>query len=162
MQRSQAKRDTILGVVIACAGIAYAALAQSQVNDIADISGMTGRHFPYLIAFLTMLCGGLLSLSSLKKMQRDGERGEAQTTNADKKGRLLRLSVYTGAIALYCAGVAWIGFFVSSLPAMFFLMWFSGAKAGMLTAVLSILVTAAVYAIFVIGLKTPMPATLLF
>lgn len=161
MNKQEVKRDLYIGFGIVALGLVYFLLIGSQVHAVNDSSGLSGRQLPWLVGALTTLCGLALAFVSWRKLP-TAKPGEVRPgALAQNMQRIKRVVIYTAAVALYCLGIAYIGFIVSSVAALIFLMVFSGATnkiAILLTAILS---PAVIWFVFVYLIGIPMPDTLL-
>ena len=149
------KKDRLIGLIALVLGIAALActmMIQTPVNA-ASSTEPGPRLFPMIASVLLIVCG----LGLIFQKQKDYEPYLT-------KEQWIRLGALLAAFILYCAGLHFLGF-VAATPIMLFTamtMFLGGQKLSpVIRVVYSVGVTAVIYVVFVIVLKTNIPLGML-
>ena len=157
--RREQRRDAWIGVVTAFGAALYLILIPWQVQPDHDgFARISGRTVPYLIGATMLVLGALLCGLAARRARHMAPGGK----RLFERDPVVRVAVYTGAIALYTVGIEQVGYMTSSAVMLLFAMWFSGAR-NRLVVLASVLVTPVVlYGVFHLLMQIPMPETPLY
>lgn len=158
MTRSECKRDMYIGIAFVLIGLCYILITPYQVSDESDgFENITGRSFPYLIGGVLSLLGGCLAARSMKRVSHAHD-GTPIRIDPDK---LRRVVTYSLAMIAYALLFTFIGYISSTLIALVFAMWFSGAKFNIAFICVAIIFPPLLYYLFHILMQIPLPDALL-
>lgn len=150
------KKDRLIGLVSLVLGGIFLALTL-QIPMLANSSSATEpgpRLFPMIACILLIICG--LGLIFQK---------QAESETFLTKEQAKRLFILLGAFILYCVGLYFVGFVIMTPILLFVTMsMFAGEKnlSLIVKLVYSVGLTALIYLVFVVFLKTNVPMGLLF
>lgn len=149
------KKDRLIGLISLVLGI-VALICTMMIPaplNAASAAEPGPRLFPMIASVLLIICG----LGLIFQKQKDYEPFLT-------KEQRMRLGALLAVFILYCVGLHFLGFLIAT-PIMLFVtmtMFLSGQKLSSVTRVIySVGVTAVIYVVFVIVLKTNIPLGLL-
>jgi uncharacterized membrane protein len=116
------------------------------------------RFFPMLSLILVLVCGLFIMIEGIYSKNVIEKKEEKKSTE-DYKG----FWVTAASWAVYAFMVIYIGYVVSTVLLLFFLLWYYGAKSMVKNFAITAGATLFLYVIFVLVMKLPFPRdTILF
>lgn len=155
------KRDAITGIVGLIWSVVWLILIQTQTKNPANLLEPGPRLLPYVAFFVVFFSSLMLTISGIKA----SKKAEKPEKPYFPKGGKLKITKSYLMLCLYAAALAIFGFIVSTPFATFaFIYDLKGeTKVKPLpTAIISVLVTAGLWAMFVIGFQVKLPAGIIF
>ncbi|SHN59785.1 tripartite tricarboxylate transporter TctB family protein [Desulfovibrio litoralis] len=118
------------------------------------------RTFPYFIAAGLFILGTCLFYSSLKQLKLN-EFTLEDTLNLSFK-QIQAVSLYLLILVLYCLGIMYIGYIVSSALVLLVLMLFYGARNKLIISLMVCIVPFVMWLVFSVLMEVQFPQTLLY
>jgi putative tricarboxylic transport membrane protein len=144
----------MVGVAAAALGLGTIVLAGSLREGTAT-GGPGARFLPVLLGGLMVLLGGIIALG------RAAAPSPPSGTDATGDGGLARPLVVLAAVACYALLFERLGFLLSTMPVLAFLLVVHGELRWGVVLAVSVLASAGTYALFGLWLKVPLPSGLL-
>jgi putative tricarboxylic transport membrane protein len=149
-------RDIVTGAVAVGISVFVYFTSVSIESGGASLSGNPALY-PRILAAVVFLLGVLLILQAIVKSRR-GEKLPAAFNDREALGRVGKMLT---VLCLYVVGIYFVGFIFPTLLFSFFMPLISGSR--LKTALLvSLPVTVALYVVFFIFFKVPIPHGILF
>lgn len=154
---SSLKRDLWFGLAATAFSLFFALSTVLTVESRGD--GVTGRTFPWLIAIALFSAGASFSLSTWRKLRQSVRQSDAKPLSG---AGFTRIAVYMGTLCLYLLGIQFIGYVVSTVATLTFLMMYTGARNKAVIAVMAVLAPAGMWFAFARLMDVQFPEALLF
>ncbi len=151
------RRDTITGIT-GLLGCAFFLFAAQSIKQPAKLLEPGPRLLPYVAI-------GLVAMSSVALIIKGIQEREKEEKPYFPKGGIRKITKSYLMLIAYAAAMTWLGFLISTPFATFaFIYDLKGvSKVKPVTAVvISVLVTAGLYAMFVYGFQVKLPVGILF
>lgn len=152
------KLDLLFGIATTVFSLIFA-VAILSIEVVIQGSAVTGRTFPWLIAFFTFILGLSLTASSCKELHRF--QGEREEFSCDMQ-KLKKISIYFVLICLYAVGISYLGYVVSTAIFVAVLLFFFGFQKKYLFVSLVILLPVTMWYVFSQLIEVQFPDALLF
>lgn len=151
-----------IGLLLIIFGIAlYIYIIPTFVEQYAGIHGAkSGRYFPYVLSFLTVLCGGImLAFDLFEKKLAVKETKAAPGIDFCCLQSALIIVVLS---LVYIFTLSRAGYILSTMLALPLAMWFFGYRKVWTIVVLSIVSPLVIYLVFAKFMAVPLPVGSLF
>lgn len=151
------RRDTITGIA-GLAGCAFFLVSSQMIKQPAKLLEPGPRLLPYVAILLVAMSSIALIIKSVK------ERAVEEKPYFPKGG-VKKITKSFLMLVIYAIAMNWLGFLITTpFATLAFIYDLKGSsKVRLVSAVvISVLVTAALYALFVIGFQIKLPAGILF
>lgn len=158
MNYSELRRDLVFGLATLLFGAFYFASCFATISVRASNIGVSGRTFPLIVAVILLVLGASLSLSTLRKI-RQIPKASRRYYSLFEANQLFGMSVYFGALCIYILGIEYVGYIVSSVLVVLFLLKFSLAKNKIAIAVMTVLLPGGLYWVFTKAMEVQLPIT---
>ncbi len=159
MSKQEHIRNLWISVGVLLFSIVYFFLARTQVVGQTDgFRHVSGRTFPYILSgtlFILSIVSIILNYFQLRSTV-------SNEKIAIEFDRIKRAALYIFSIALYTVGIMYVGYTVSTFAFIIFAMWFSGTRISVGFFIVAIVLPPALYIIFHMLMKIPLPSTPLF
>ena len=139
----------------------YFLLIPQFVEQYAGIHGAkSGRYFPYVLSFLTVLCGGIMLAFDI--VEKKVAAKEPKTASG------LDLFCLQGALIMVVLSVVYVfmisraGYLLSTMIALPVTMWLFGYRKVKIIAIVSIVSPLIIYLLFAKMMAVPLPVGTLF
>lgn len=151
------RRDTITGIT-GLVGCIFFLFASQSIKQPAKLLEPGPRLLPYVAIALVAMSSIALLIKGIR------ERAQEEKPYFPKGG-ILKITKSYLMLVVYAIAMTWLGFLITTPFATFAFIYDlkGGSKVKPLTAVIiSVLVTAGLYAMFVYGFQVKLPAGILF
>lgn len=151
------RRDTITGIA-GLAGCAFFLVSSQMIKQPAKLLEPGPRLLPY-VAIL------LVAMSSIALIIKGVKERAVEEKPYFPKGGVKKITKSFLMLVIYAVAMNWLGFLITTpFATLAFIYDLKGSsKVRLVSAVvISVLVTAALYALFVIGFQIKLPAGILF
>lgn len=153
------KKDITFAIVTIVFSLFYAA---STCWTIAarEETFLNGRTFPYFIAVILFILGACLLYTTCKQLKRDKQ--SLPPALHLSLGEMKRVALYLVILSLYCFGIVYVGYVVSTALTLLVLMIFNGAKNKIAIALMTAIVPCCMWYIFSVLMEVQFPQALLY
>ena len=154
------KIDFWVGIVMTGIAALFFALMPSQIGSVKNTWGVRQtlplgqRLFPVMSLSMVAVCGIILAIVSISTAPK---KPYVKRPNEDIKGAVITALAWL----LYALGAQYLGYYVSTLIVVFFLLRFYGVKNWIILASITVGMTVFVYVIFGLIMKLPFPSRVL-
>lgn len=155
------KRDAITGIVGIIGSLIYLVLIQVQTKQPANLLEPGPRLFPYVAFFVVLLSSVMLLIKGLNDWKKDPHPDKPYFPKGGKKK--ITISYLLLVATAVCIHV--FGFLLTAPFATFAFIYDLKGEAKLKplpTAIISVAVAGALYAMFVYGFQVRLPAGILF
>lgn len=159
MEYSKIKRDLYFGIFSMAFSIFYGISTILTVKVLGD-SLDSGRIFPYIISGIMFCLSVILVTNCIKNIQKIPPQQRIYF-HLMHKPQILRLIAYLTAISIYIIGLIYVGYIVSTLLYLVFLLLFMNSKSKLAIALISIITPIVLWFVFTIVLEVQFPESLL-
>ncbi|MFB5198017.1 tripartite tricarboxylate transporter TctB family protein [Neobacillus sp. KR4-4] len=136
----------IISIILGCLSIVESIRLYPYGNKI-----LTGDHtFPGLIGVLLVIAGGILLFERTSK---------EKTKPVLPRGRTAFIMIVSiGSLFIYCLLIEYIGYFFSTMITFIYMIKIIGNYRWIFSILISVVLTTALYLLFIVLLKTPFPS----
>ncbi|WP_041077135.1 tripartite tricarboxylate transporter TctB family protein [Thermotoga caldifontis] len=142
------RSDVLSGAIVSLVGLIF---LLSTIGMRKPRIGLGSAGFPRLVTVCLIICGVLLIVRALLSKK---ERAARSRIDSSFVFSLVGLTV---SFVLYVYLFKKLGFILTTGPLLFFAMYVFGSKKILLNAVLSVVTSIAIYYVFTIIFKIPLP-----
>lgn len=142
------RSDVLSGAIVSLVGLIF---LLSTIGMRKPRIGLGSAGFPRLVTVCLIICGVLLIVRALLSKK---ERAARSRIDSRFVFSLVGLTV---SFVLYVYLFKKLGFILTTGPLLFFAMYVFGSKKILLNAVLSVVTSIAIYYVFTIIFKIPLP-----
>jgi len=148
------------GILFLVSLVMYFVLIPAQIKLKGNEASLAADFFPKLLIIIIGFCGLLLAGFSAYDLYRNKERARTERAGGawktDYKAFIPHLTFLVTAI-VYLVLMQYLGFILSSIPFLVFLLWHFGRLGFVKNCILAILYVPVVYYIFNTGFRIRFP-----
>lgn len=157
---SRLRRDLVFGICTLCFTIFFG------VSSIFTIStdgqdGITGQTFPFIITFILLALSFILLYKTVKSLKTIPE-DQRVYTKAVTSYETMRILQFITALVLYVVGFIYIGFIVSTMAFLAYMMYFMHAPNKKIAGAIVIIAPLVLWYFFTKLMEVSFPEALLF
>jgi len=157
---SELKRDLWFGILSLCFTVFFGISTVYTIQTEGE-TGITSRTFPFIITALLAVLSSLLIYNTLKELKNTPEKDKIYEDLLSRP-ELRRITIFVVSIVLYVFSFIYIGFVVSTVLYLAFLMWFMHAKNIWISGAIVIIAPGLLWYFFTKLMEVTFPEALLF
>ena len=158
-KKDELRKDILFAIVTLVFALAFTISIFVTIHS-PDEAVVDGRTFPFFIAAGLFILGACLLYSSCRQLKL------IECTLGDTLGlssnQIKAVVFYLFILVLYCLGIMYIGYIVSTAITLLVLMLFYGAKNKIVITIMACIVPFLMWLVFVVLMEVQFPQTLLY
>lgn len=158
MDYSELKRDLYFGIATLAFGVLYTLSCFTTVTAHGS-AAISGRTFPLIVAAIILILGICQVNGTVRKLKRFPPTATRRYYPLFECKQILSMATYMGALSLYILGIEYLGFIVSTVVIVLFLLKFSLAKSKIATIAVIFILPGLLYWVFVVLMEVQLPIT---